>query len=251
MNAVTGKKIWLVGASEGIGEALARRLAAAGAHLALSARSKDRIEALAGALPGGNHLALPLDVTQMASIGQAWAELNKQWGGIDILIYNAGAYEPMGAAAFDLKKAEQMLDVNYRGALRVLDYVMPGFIARRGGHIVLVASVAGYGGLPNAIGYGASKAALLHLAENLRLDLGKCDVKVQVVSPGFVKTRLTDKNDFKMPFIVSSELAAERIVSGMSSDRFEIHFPRRFTFMLKALGLLPYRLYFAIVKNFV
>jgi short-subunit dehydrogenase len=249
MQTVTGKRIWIVGASEGIGEALARRLAAMGARLALSARSKDKITALVNALPGSGHLALPLDVTQIDTVRAVWVELLTQWGGIDTVIYNAGAYEPMGAMKFDLGKSEHMLDINFRGALRVLDCVLPDFIARRSGHIVLVASVAAYSGLPNAIGYGASKAALLHLAENLRLDLARCDIKVQVVSPGFVKTRLTDKNTFKMPFIVSPQLAAERITQGMASDRFEIHFPRRFTLMLKCLSLLPYRLYFSIVKH--
>ena len=249
MNTVSGKKIWMVGASEGIGEALAYRLAAEGATIALSARNIEKLKTLAAALPGQGHLALALDVTQQEMISAAWAEIERQWGKIDILIYNAGVYDPMSARQFDLEKVEQMLDVNFRGALRVLHCALPIFIARGAGHIVLVASVAAYSGLPNAIGYGSSKAALLHLAENMRLDLAKSDIQVQVVSPGFVKTRLTDKNNFKMPFMVSAEVAAERIYRGMLSTCFEIHFPRRFTYALKFLRLLPYRVYFALVKN--
>jgi len=248
MHALKGKKIWLVGASEGIGAALASQLAAKGATLLLSARSKDKIEALAATLPGGNHAALALDVTALATIQEAWGHISNM-GGIDIVIYNAGAYDPMSAREFNLEKTEGMLDVNFRGALRVLDCALPAFITRQSGHVVLVASVAAYSGLPNAIGYGASKAALLHLGENLRLDLDKSNIKVQVVSPGFVKTRLTEKNTFSMPFMVSPELAAERIVRGMATRDFEIHFPKRFTYILKFLRILPYRLYFGLVRH--
>jgi short-subunit dehydrogenase len=249
MQDMQGKTIWLVGASTGIGEALARRLAAAGARLALSARDGQKLVALAAELDGSGHLALPLDVTKGDTIRQAWSELSSQWGGVDTVIYNAGAYEPMGAEEFDLAKVEHVVDVNFSGTLRVLDCVIPTFVARKGGHIVLVASVAAYSGLPRAMGYGASKAALLHLAENLRIDLGKCTIKVQVVSPGFVKTRLTDKNSFPMPCMVSAEYAASCIERGMRTARFEIHFPRRFTLLLKFLRLLPYALYFRIADK--
>jgi short-subunit dehydrogenase len=244
-----GQKIWLVGASEGIGEAVARLLAASGAQLCLSARSGDKLVQLAAALPGAGHLVQTLDVTDAASVRTAWDAIHARWGGLDAVIYNAGAYTPLGAKAFNLAMAESMLDVNFRGALRVLDCVIPDFVARKGGHIVLVASVAGYRGLPRAIGYGASKAALLHLAENLAIDLSDCGVKVQAVCPGFVKTRLTDKNAFPMPFIISPELAAQRIVEGMGSPRFEIHFPKRFSLILKTLQLLPHWLYFKIANR--
>ncbi len=248
-NNLVGQKIWLIGASTGIGEALAYALDAAGAHVAVSARSRDKIEALAMQLKSSQKLAVPVDVTRAETVASAWAEINAAWGGIDILIYNAGAYDPINGADFDLAKIEQIVDVNFNGALRALSPVIPAFISRRGGQIVLVASAAAYRGLPNAIGYGASKAALLHLAENLRLDLSRYAIKVQVVMPGFVKTRLTDKNAFKMPFMISADVAAQRIVAGMRGDGFEIDFPKRFTLILKCLRCLPYALYFRLLKN--
>lgn len=248
MSTYNTKKIWLIGASEGIGEALAFRLAASSAQLALSARNKEKLEALSVRLPGAGNIIAPMDVTDSASVHRAWESLNSRWGGVDIVIYNAGTYEPMSARDFDLRKADTMLDVNFRGALRVLDCVIPPFVGQKRGHIVLVASVAAYRGLPRAIGYGASKAALLHLAENLHIDLNDLGIKVQAVCPGFVKTRLTDKNEFNMPFIISAETAAARIARGMAGSGFEIHFPRRFTMGLKLLGLLPRKLYLKVVS---
>lgn len=249
MTPFAGKKIWLVGASEGIGEAVARMLAASGAQMALSARNEKKLEALVEELPGAAHISAPLDVTNPDSVKFAWKDIAERWQGVDMVIYNAGTYDPMGAQKFDLAKTEQMVDVNFRGALRILDCVIPGMVQRKGGHIVLVSSVAAYRGLPNAIGYGASKAALLHLAENLKLDLEPCNIKVQAVCPGFVKTRLTEKNEFPMPFIVEADVAAQRIVKGMAGDAFEIHFPRRFSCMLKTLALLPHALYFPLARK--
>lgn len=248
MSALAGKKIWLVGASEGIGESLAGALALRGAQVCVSARSKDKIEALVAALPGSGHMALSLDVTDGDSVRRAWQELCARWGTADTMVYNAGTYDPMSVKDFDLAKTERMLDVNFHGALRVLDCIIPPMVSRKSGHIVLVASIAAYSGLPKALGYGASKAALLHLAENAHIDLADSHIKVQVVSPGFVKTRLTDKNEFPMPFIITPEIAAERIAAGMESNCFDIHFPKRFTLILKTLRLLPYWLYFQLVK---
>lgn len=244
----TGKKIWLLGASEGIGEALAKQLANSGAQLALSARNEEKLKALAKSLYGTGHIALPLDVTKHETVEKAWHDLTERWGSIDTVIYNAGTYDPVSAKEFNLQKAEHMLDVNFRGALRVLDSVLPGFVSRKAGHIVLVGSVAGYRGLPKAVGYGASKAALNHLAQNLRVDLDP-GTKVQIVNPGFVRTRLTDQNDFHMPFMLEVDDAAGRIVSGMNSSLFEIHFPHRFSLMLKALGLLPIEIYFWLINK--
>lgn len=249
MSRFAGKKIWLVGASEGIGAVTAMQLAAAGAQLAVSARSAEKLDALVAQLPGAGHVAQALDVTSEESVRAAWNALVLLWGGIDIVIYNAGTYTPMSAKAFNLAATEQMVDVNFRGALRVLDCVIPGFVAKQGGQIVLVASVAAYRGLPRAIGYGASKAALLHLAENLAIDFSDTGIKVQVVCPGFVKTRLTEKNSFDMPFIMEADAAAKRIVDGLASSRFEIHFPKRFSLILKTLQLLPHKLYFMLANR--
>ena len=165
----------------------------------------------------------------------------------DIVIYNAGTYKPMDVQHFELEPVESMLDVNLRGAFRVVSLVIPAFLQRNAGHFVLVGSVAGYRGLPSAMGYGASKAGIMHLAENLKADLKTTKIRVQLVSPGFVKTRLTDMNDFKMPCIITAEKAAQYIVDGLESSRFEIHFPKRFSFVLKLLSLLPASLYFRLV----
>jgi short-subunit dehydrogenase len=155
----------------------------------------------------------------------------------------------MGAKEFHLDTVEKIVDVNISGAFRALAHILPVFVARNAGHIVLVGSVAGYRGLPNAMGYGASKAAINHLAVNLKLDLSDTAIEVQLVSPGFVKTRLTDKNDFPMPFLMSAEGAADCIASGMRKSRFEISFPWQMAVIFKLLNLLPQRLYFALVRR--
>jgi short-subunit dehydrogenase len=246
------RRVWLIGASDGIGAALARRLAGEGDTLALSARNGEKMQALCAELPGSGHLVLPLDVCDPPSIIAAWQSLQEKWGpsgGIDLFIYNAGAYEPMSAKAFDLATVEAIVEVNITGAFRALAAVLPAFAARNRGHIVLVGSIAGYRGLPNAIGYGASKAAINHLAENLKLDLADTKIKVQRVAPGFVKTQLTDKNDFPMPFLISAEQAADYIAKGLQKNRFEIAFPGPMVAIFKILGLLPQRLYFALVRH--
>ena len=242
------KRIWLIGASEGIGAALATQLSHEGAQLILSSRQQQRLLEVQQGLAGQGHQVAVMDVTSRESVRHAFQEVIQQ-GVPDIVIYNAGAYDPMSAQGMDLARAEQMIDVNFSGALRVLDSVLPAMLSRQQGHIVLVASVAGYRGLPKAIGYGASKAALLHLAENLYIDLETTGIKVQVVNPGVVKTRLTDKNDFKMPMMISPEQAASAMVAGMKTNRFDIHFPKRFTRVMKLLRLLPYPWYFWLVRT--
>ena len=245
--------VWLIGASDGIGASLARRLARDGYSLALSARNAQRLQALSLELAGTGHLVAPLDVQKPESIIAAWNTVREGWaeaGGTNIFIYNAGAYDPMSAQTFVLESAETMIAVNLTGAFRALGYILPEFLARNAGHIVLVGSLAGYRGLPNAIGYGASKAGLNHLAENLKLDLGDTKIKVQLVSPGFVRTRLTDKNDFPMPFLMAPETAADHIADGLHQDRFEIRFPWQMALIFDILYLLPRRLYLALGKYF-
>jgi short-subunit dehydrogenase len=245
-------QVWLIGASEGIGASLARRLAKEGYVIALSSRNVERLEALKSELDGTGHLVVPLDVSDTNSIIDAWSTIKKWWdtpGGRQIFVYNAGAYEPIGAAQFDLKSIEQMLDVNLTGAIRSLSCIMPLFIERNAGHIVLVGSLAGYRGLPNALGYGASKAAINHLGENLKLDLANTKIKVQLVCPGFVRTRLTDKNHFSMPFLLSADTAADHIANGLGQNRFEIRFPWQMAMIFGFLKILPNRIYFWLARH--
>ena len=237
------RRVWLVGASTGIGAALARLLASQGARLALSARSVDKLQALEIA----DAVLLPCDVTAVDSLAAARQVLQEAWGGIDLVVYLAGDYVPMRADEFDLSRAEQVIDVNFNGALRLLATVLPDL--RPGGGIAFVASVAGYRGLPKALCYGPGKAALIHLAECLYLDLAPRGIGVWVINPGFVQTRLTAQNDFSMPALQTLEQATLALLDGFRTGHFEIHFPKRFTRLLKLLSLLPYRWYFPLIRR--
>ena len=248
-NFWTGKRVWIVGASSGIGAALARELASRGARLAVSARSADALNTLAIGLLGSGHRALPLDITDVSAISNATAALKSEWGGIDVAVLGAAAYSPMRAFDIDLPAAQQTMRVNIEGVLNCLAALVPSMLSSGRGHVAIIGSVAGYRGLPQALAYGASKAALINMAETLHLDLADRGIKVQLISPGFVRTPLTAKNDFKMPALLEPEQAARFIADGLESSRFEIHFPLRFTLLLKFLQLLPYRLYFPLVKR--
>lgn len=233
MTQFEGKTFWLVGASHGLGREIARQLDRTGARLILSARSEDALEALAHELCRAK--PVPVDVTDMHSVRKA-ARLAGQLDGV---IYNAGAYEPMRTQDWDSEAALGMSDVNFTGALRVLGQVVPEFVKAGRGDITLVGSLAGYRGLPASIGYGASKSALISLAETMRHDLKDSGVTVRVVNPGFIKTRLTDKNSFKMPQLMEPEDAAGHLVAAMQSRRFRTDFPRPFSYAIKAFNLLP------------
>ncbi|MEY4879469.1 MAG: hypothetical protein RJB62_938 [Pseudomonadota bacterium] len=245
------ERIWIIGASEGIGAALASRLAQDGQRCAVSARSTERLDALAASFAGSGHLALPLDVSDKASLAAAHSRLEAEWGGVDMLIYCAGAYEPMSAKDMDMKSVETMIDTNLTGAFRAVAVVLPAMLARNAGRIVLMGSVAGYRGLGNAMGYGASKAGINHFAENLTCDLSDTAIRVQLVCPGFVRTRLTEKNSFNMPLLMSAETAADAVVKGLSSCSFEIHFPKRLSLFLKFLSVLPAPLYFFLLRSLI
>lgn len=240
----TGRRVWLVGASTGIGAAMAHELARRGARLALSARSANKLAALG--IPDA--LLLPCDATDTASLAAARATLSLQWTGIDLIVYLAGDYVPMRAEDFNLATAERVVEVNFNGAMRLAATVLGDL--HPGGGIAFVASVAGYRGLPKALAYGPGKAALIHFAECLHLDLAPRGIGVWVINPGFVATRLTAKNDFAMPALLTPEQAAVAAVDGFSSGNFEIHFPKRFTRVLKLLSLLPYRWYFPAIRRF-
>ena len=241
-----GKRVWLVGASTGIGLALAQRLHMLGATVIVSARQIEALKAFVRNHPGS--IALPLDVTDRAAVrrcaGAALAD-----GPLDLVCYCAGHYHPMRATAMNLQDMLRHHEVNTVGALHVLDAITPGMVARKQGHISLVSSVAGFRGLPQSLAYGPTKAALINLAETLYLDLQPLGLGVSVINPGFVDTPLTAGNDFHMPALISPNEAAQAIVNGWSQGEFDIHFPKRFTRVMKLLRLLPYRLYFALVRR--
>ncbi|MCY1127127.1 SDR family NAD(P)-dependent oxidoreductase [Frigidibacter sp. RF13] len=233
MTGLAGKTYWLVGASEGLGRALARHLDRDGARLVLSARDEARLNSLAAELTGARVVAF--DVTDQQSVRRAVASV----GPFDGVIYNAGAYAPLRATDWDTDAALAMCDVNFIGAMRVMGEVVPQMVRTGRGDITLIGSLAGYRGLPAAIGYGASKAALVSLAETMRHDLKGSEIVVRLVNPGFIKTRLTEKNNFRMPMLMSPEAAAERVAKAMRSNRFRTDFPAPFSWLIKSLVFLP------------
>ena len=242
MNQFAGKTYWLVGASEGLGEALAIQLSALGAKLVLSARNKERLEAVAKAVPGEARV-VPIDIADDDSVAKAAEAV----GDVDGWVFLAGIYWPMPATEWELNQGVAMADVNFTGAFRVLGHVVPKMVAKDAGHIVITGALSGVRGLPGAIGYGASKAGVMSLAESLRADLWRTGVDVQLANPGFIKTRLTDKNEFKMPFLMTSEEAAGQMVSLMKKPaKFQSHFPMVFSWLFRLSRLLPDWLYYRI-----
>ena len=244
----TARTYWLVGASSGIGAALTDQLVARGHRVAISARNQARLEERADRDPE-RVLALPVDVTRLDTLVEARDRLIEHWGVPDSIILNAGDYEPMGLADFDPALFERLMRVNFLGAVNGIEAMREAFVGRGQGEIVLTASVAGYRGLPYAAPYGASKAAMINLAESLRPELQRAGVAIRVINPGFVRTRLTDKNDFAMPGRIEPADAAELIASGLERDGFEILAPRGFGWVMKLLRLLPYRLYFVLTRR--
>ena len=238
-----GKTVWLVGASSGIGLATAQALHRQGAQVVVSARQADALQRFVDQHPGAR--ALPLDSTDHAALQAAALSL----GRIDAVVYCAGYYRAQRATAFDLVQMQQHLQVNYVGVLHLLDAVLPVLLRQGSGHISLVASVAGYSGLPQSLAYGPTKAALINLAETLYLDLRDRGIGVSLVCPGFVKTPLTAQNEFQMPALITPEQAAAAMLAGWARGAFEIHFPKRFTLWMKALRLLPYSAYFRAVRG--
>jgi NADP-dependent 3-hydroxy acid dehydrogenase YdfG len=239
MRDFSGKRYWLVGASEGLGLALAQKLSAAGAELVLSARSPDTLAAAVASLPG-KATALPMDVGASDSVRAAAATL----GPIDGVVFLAGVYWPMSATEWDADGAEAMCNVNFTGCARVVGAVLPAMVARGTGHVVITGSLSGFRGLPGAIGYAASKAGTMVLAESLYADLRKTGIAVQLANPGFIKTRLTAKNDFAMPFIMDPAAAAQIMFDHMRSSRFKISFPTVFSWLFRGSQFFPDWLYY-------
>lgn len=242
-----GRCVWIVGASSGIGRATASALHERGARVAVSARNGAALLDFTVKHPGS--LALPLDVTDGASVTAAARELQANWGTPDLVFACAGHYQPLRATEFSMPEMLRHLDINYVGALRVLDATLPQLLAAGRGHLSLMGSVAGYRGLPQALAYGPTKAALNNLAEVLYFDLHDRGLGVSIVNPGFVDTPLTAQNRFRMPALMTPDQAALEILRGWEAGRFEIHFPRRFTLGLKTLRSAWHGLYFAAVRR--
>jgi NAD(P)-dependent dehydrogenase (short-subunit alcohol dehydrogenase family) len=247
----SGRTVWLVGASTGIGRATAHRLHEQGARVIVSARTAATLQQFAAEHPGSESIAF--DATDRDAVRAAARQIADAHGRIDLAVYCAGIYSAMRATEFDLQVALRHQEVNYVGALYLLDAVLPQLLrqaaAGETAHLSLVSSVAGYRGLPKSLAYGPTKAALINLAETLYLDLQPKGVGVSVVNPGFVETPLTAQNDFRMPALISPEKAAAEIVRGWEQGQFEIHFPKRFTHMLKAMSYLSDGLYFAAIRR--
>jgi len=243
------KNIWIVGASFGIGESLAIDLSKNNT-ICLSARSEDKLKDLVNNLDKSReHFYETLDVNSDESLYVAYNNVISKFGKIDVLIYLSAVYSPGSLIQVELPKALDIVNTNLIGAIRVVKKVLNPMIADNCGHIVLFGSASAYGGLPNSSYYGISKAGILYFAESLKLDLYASNIKVQVVNPGFVKTRLTDQNKFKMPFLITPQQASQYIVNGLNRDVFDIHFPKKFTLIFKILRLLPYTAYFWLVSK--
>ena len=246
-----GKRVWVVGASSGIGEACAKALLLQGAKVALSSRRAERLNQIALNGDANQALVIPLDVTNDEQLKAGYKTILNAWGGIDLLLFVSGMYVPLRADNFDIAIAEKTIDANLLGPMRAVALVTPDMLKAHSGHIAIVGSVAGYSGLPKALAYGPSKAAIINFCENLYYDLLPTGVSVHMISPGFVATEATAQNDFEMPALISAKVAANEILDGIHKGGFDIHFPKRFSRFLKFLRILPYPIYFWIVRRFV
>lgn len=244
---------WITGASSGLGYALARRMAADGWRVAVSARRAEPLTELAKCAEplAGDIQAFPLDVTDATAVKAAAESIERTIGPVSQAVLNAGNHQPVRAAAFDATVFQNLTDLNLMGTVHCLEAVLPRMVERRSGRIAVVASMAGYRGLPTSAAYGMTKAGLINMTEALKPELDLHGVSIQLVNPGFVETPLTDKNDFPMPFLMPLEDAAEAFYRGLRSNRFEITFPWRFAAMMKILRCLPAPLAFAITRRMV
>ncbi|MBN8943462.1 MAG: SDR family NAD(P)-dependent oxidoreductase [Rhizobiales bacterium] len=244
---------WVTGAGKGIGRAVALRLAGQGWIVAASARTEADLTALAAAVPAnaGQVACYPLDMTDAAAVAGTVARIEAELGPIELALLNAGTHRPISAGGFDLAALRELVEVNLMGTAHGLAALMPRFMTRRAGQIAVVASVAGYRGLPTAAGYGATKAALINMCEALKPELEAAGVDLKLISPGFVATPLTARNRFPMPFLITAEQSADHILAGLGAGRFEIAFPWRMALAMRLLRLLPDRLFFAISRRMV
>jgi short-subunit dehydrogenase len=247
MSPNNGKTFWIIGCSTGIGYALAEHLSMQGAHLILSARSKDKLDALNERL-GGRHLVAAFDIGDARATQEAFTAIQGQCEKIHSALFLAASYSPHNGQRKAINEIYDMLRINLGGAFNMIDVIEPYFEKQGFGQIVLCGSVAGYRGLPFGQPYCATKAAIINLAESLKTELRPKNIDVKVINPGFVKTPLTDKNSFPMPMIITADKAAEAIAKGINRKAFEIHFPKRFTYLIKLLRIMPNWLYLTLAR---
>jgi short-subunit dehydrogenase len=240
---------WIVGASSGLGLELAKLLDGRVSTVAVSARSEKSLRALQA--ESRTIAAYPLDVTDEEAVGLCVREIENAHGPIDLVVLSAGTWEIVSPPDLDVKAFKKSVEVNFMGVVNVLAHVLPGMTKRREGQVAIVASVAGYRGLPKAAAYGPTKAALINLAESLRPELSAQGIILSIVNPGFVDTPMTASNDFPMPFLMPADVAARRLLSGLENKDYEIVFPRRLAWGIKALRLMPNALFFWIVRKFM
>ena len=241
------KKIWITGASSGIGKALAEKFASEGWKVAASARRKEILDEMSS---HKNIFSYPLDVTNQDQIKISFEKIIEDFNGLDLCVFSSGTYDPKLEQEINVKQNKFVMETNFFGVLYCINAVENYFKNKKDGHISIVSSVAAYRGLPNSSGYGPSKAALTNLTESLYFDFKKHNVRISLVSPGFIKTPLTDKNEFPMPFIKSPKFAAEKMFYGLTKSKaFEIHFPKALTILLKIFRVLPYKIYLFLIDK--
>jgi len=243
------KKIWITGASSGIGKALALKFAKENWQVAISARRNKLLDQIA---ENENISSFPLDVTDDSKVQEVVSNILNKFKDIDLCVFCSGAYDPKLEQEINKQQIRKIMDINFFGVLNCIKAVENYFKNKKGGQISIVSSVAAYRGLPNSSGYGPSKAALTNLTESLYFDFKKYNVRISLISPGFIKTPLTSQNTFNMPFIKSPEFAANKMYNGLTKGgAFEIHFPKELTLFLKFLRILPYRAYLFLINKFV
>ena len=242
------KTIWITGASSGIGKSLALKFANEGWQVAASARREDLLNQLSDS--NQNISPFPLDVTSRENCEEIFEKIKNKFENIDTCFFSTGTWDPKKEKEIDIDQMKKVMEVNFFGTLNCIKAVEMYFKEKKNGNISIVSSIAGYRGLPNSTGYGASKAALNNLAESLYFDFGRYNVRVSLISPGFIKTPMTDKNQFKMPFLKTPEFAAEKIYNGLiNGSSFEIDFPKELTLILKFLKILPDSVYFKLIRK--
>ena len=242
------KTIWITGGSTGIGKALAIKFSNEGWNVAISARRENLLKEISDQYE--NISSFPLDVTDKSKCKEIFNNIKEKFGEVDICFFSTGTWNPKKERDIDVEQIEDVFNINFFGTLNSIKAVEEYFKNKKSGIITIVSSIAGYRGLPNSTGYVPSKSALNNLAESLYFDFKRSNVRVCLVSPGFIKTPMTDKNDFKMPFLKTSEFAADKIYDGLiNKNNFEIHFPKELTLTLKLFGILPSKIYFYLVKK--